>query len=450
MRIAVIGSGVSGLAAAWALSRVHDVILYEAEPRLGGHANTVTVVDRGRDVPVDTGFIVYNEHNYPNLVRFFDALGVPTQPSDMSFAVSADGGAFEYAGDVRGLVAQPANLLRRRYWRMLADVVRFYRSGASVLAGLPDARHDGDAPTLRDILEDGGYSETFAVDHLLPMAAAIWSSTVEKILDFPAETFLNFFVNHGLLNLGERPRWRTVTGGSRSYVEKVGAHLGQRVRLATPVAEVRRTPAGVVVIDRQGHRDTFDEVILATHADQSLALLGAGATVSERGVLGRFRFQPNLAILHTDPALMPRRRMAWASWNYLSAGAEDRSRHVTLTYWMNRLQGLETQKPLFVTLNPLRPPAPETVVTRTMYRHPVMDRETLKGQGELPSIQGLDGIWHCGAWCGYGFHEDGAQAGFAVAAALGAPVPWADAIREMSPAGSAALPRRREGIALTG
>ncbi len=435
MKIAVVGGGISGLGAAWLLARQFEVSVFEAANQLGGHSNTAEIQLDGRPVQVDTGFIVYNEYNYPNLTRLFDALGVETVASDMSFSVSLGAGAFEYAGDALGFFAQPSNLMRPDFWRLFRDLLRFYREAPQ----LAD-RHDLDRLTLGELLTEGGYSDLFARRHILPMAAAIWSSTLDDILAYPARTFVQFFENHGLFSLGERPQWRSVLGGSRRYVEALSASFWERVHLATPIVFVRRTPAGVVLRDASGQEYRFDQLILATHADQALAILGQDATAEERTVLGAFRYQVNRAVLHRDPALMPRRRRVWASWNYLGDGDADAAGRISLSYWMNRLQQLETRRDIFVTLNPERESASHLTHGEFTYRHPQFDRRALDAQDRLPEIQGLDRVWFCGSYCGYGFHEDGLQAGFAVAAALGAPAPWASQVTPMSPAWRAVAP----------
>ena len=421
MRIAIVGAGISGLGAAWALHRDHDIAVYEANDYPGGHANTVEVETQGRRIAVDTGFIVYNEPNYPNLTALFDHLGVPTQPSTMSFAASLDGGRFEYAGSGPGLFVQKSNLVRPRLWRMVRDVLRFYREAPALL----EYGHDpaGDIG-LGAFLSQGGYSETFVRDHLMPMAAAIWSGTPQTLLAFPARSFAQFFRNHGLLKLWDRPQWRTVTGGSRVYVETLTAPFADRIRLNAPVASIARTPDGVLVKTADGHLDRFDQVVLASHADQTLALLGDDATARERALLGAFRYEANRAILHQDETLMPKRRGVWSSWNYVSQSRADEGRAVSVTYWMNRLQSIDEAVPLFVSLNPLRAPKPESVLFSTTYMHPQYDLESLQAQRALPEIQGVNRTWFCGSYCGYGFHEDGLSAGLSVAAALGAPAPW--------------------------
>ncbi len=446
MRIAVIGSGISGLSAAWLLSRRNNVTLYEKDRRLGGHSNTVTVDYNGVPVDVDTGFIVYNERTYPNLVRLFQHLGVETEASDMSFGVSVDGGRLEYEGSLRGLVAQPANLLSPRYWRMLGDTVRFFRSATELLQQ-PDTGPTPSGPTLGEWLAREGYGEGFVEDHILPMGAAIWSCPVATMLDFPARSFVQFFENHQLLNLVERPRWRTVTGGSRRYVARIALELQGRIRSATPVVRVTPGPAGVTVTEVDGETATYDHVVLATHGDQALRLI-ADPTADEVGVLGRFHYQPNVAVLHRDPAQMPKRRAAWAAWNYqadrdVPGEGQGRDRRVALTYWMNRLQNLDPERPLFVTMNPLREPDPATVFARISYEHPVFDTAAIAAQRALPAIQGRRRLWFCGSYAGWGFHEDGLKAGIAVATALGVAPPWPCDVRpadyNQDPAAGAAI-----------
>ena len=405
LRIAVIGSGISGLSCAWLLSQRHEVVLYERAERLGGHTNTVMANAATGPVAVDTGFIVFNEATYPNLIALFAHLGVASRETDMSFSVSLEQGGFEYAAPA--LFAQRRNVLRPRFWSMLSEVLRFYREAPAALATLEDPNL-----SLGAFLQRGRFSAAFRDDHLLPMAAAIWSSPPEALLDYPAASFLRFCDNHGLLQLADRPLWRTVTGGSRAYVDKIAAALGDGVRLGRDVVEVRRLADGVVVGERNGHRERFDQVVIATHADQALAMLDA-PTEAERRALGAFRYSRNLAILHTDPALMPKRRRAWASWNYIGdAGG------LCVTYWMNRLQGLPGQD-LFVTLNPPQPPSPDTLLRSELYEHPIFDAAASRAQGELWDLQGEGGVWFCGAHFGAGFHEDGLQSGLAVAEQLG-------------------------------
>ncbi len=416
MKIAVIGSGVSGLGAAWALARTHQVTLYEAGASLGGHANTTEVLDRGRSLPVDTGFIVYNERNYPDLVNLFEYLEVPTETSDMSFSVSVDGGAFEYRARLAGLAAQPSNLVRPSYLRMIREIIRFTREAKTL-----DAADEG--LSTGAFLARGGYSDAFRDDFLLPMVACIWSSHLEEMLSYPAATMAGFLDNHGLLDLGDRPQWRTVTGGSRAYVRRIASSLPD-VRTDTPVLAIDRSRDAVTVRTADGAAARYDHVVLATHADTSLAILGEDASVLERRVLRSFRYQRNVAVLHRDPAFMPVRRRAWSSWNYLAhgRGLADATRNVSLTYWMNLLQNLDTERPVFVTLNPAD--APRDIEASFTYHHPQFDRDAVDAQSLLPSIQGTQRTWFAGSYCGFGFHEDGLRSGLDVAAALGAPAPW--------------------------
>ncbi|MGE5625040.1 MAG: NAD(P)/FAD-dependent oxidoreductase [Bacillota bacterium] len=419
MKIAVIGTGISGLAAAWLLNRHADVTVYERAGYAGGHTHTVELPG---GPSVDTGFIVFNERNYPLLTALFRRLRVESRPSDMSFAASLSGGRVEYAGDnLNTLFAQRWNLLSASHWRMLKDVVRFNRDAKRAL------KH-GLAPetSLGEFILAGRYGDELSRRYLLPMAAAIWSCPVGAMLKFPAASFLKFFENHGLLDLVDRPRWRTVTGGSHQYVKKLLEPLGGRVRLNTPVTAVRRLPEGVRVWDANGGEEWFDRVVMASHADETLAML-AGATQREKEILGAFKYQDNRAVLHTDACLMPKRRSVWASWNYLADDGVQGASRVSVTYWMNRLQALPPEQDYFVSLNPLTEPDPASVVFETSYTHPVFTREAMAAQARLPEIQGADRLLFCGAWSGYGFHEDGLRSAVEVVQSMGYPIPWLDA-----------------------
>ncbi|MDM0011285.1 FAD-dependent oxidoreductase [Variovorax sp. J22P168] len=409
--IAVIGSGISGLSAAWLLSRRHRVTLFEADSRPGGHSHTVDVATPCGTVAVDTGFIVFNEAAYPNLTALLDHLGVPTRDAEMSFAVSLDQGALEYSGSgLSGLFAQRGNLLRPRFWSMLRDLVRFYREAPG------EAGRFGLLP-LDDYLDRRGYGRAFRDDHLYPMAAAIWSTPAARIGDYPTEAFVRFCENHQLLTLGRRDAWRTVEGGSRSYVQRLCALLGDRLRLGSAAIEVRRTGQGVQVRSHgRPDAERFDQVVIATHADQALRLL-PDARADETKLLGAFRYSRNRAVLHSDPALMPRRRAVWSSWNYLAE--RGRAEALSVSYWMNRLQGIDAATPLFLTLNPIHEPAPAHHIRTETYEHPLFDADAMRAQAGLWSLQGRDRTWFCGAYFGSGFHEDGLQAGLAVAEALG-------------------------------
>lgn len=409
--IAVIGTGISGMSAAWLLSQKHDVTVYEAEARLGGHSNTVNIATPEGPIPVDTGFIVYNEKTYPNLTALFGHLGVATQPSQMSFAVSLAHGGFEYAGgSLTGLFAQRSNVFRPRFWSMLNDLWRFYREAPRDLPSLDEVS------SLEQYLNAGAYSAAFRNDHLLPMASAIWSASPSVVLNYPAASFIRFHDNHGLLRIFNRPQWRTVTGGSRVYVKALMDQLADRVRPGCKVASVFRGASQVVVRDHDGASAIYDDVVLATHADQALALLH-DPTIEERRLLGAFRYSQNRAVLHSDPALMPRRRAVWASWNYIGETTEDVRTSPAVTYWMNALQKLPTAENLFVTLNPITEPS--RILHEEHYEHPIFDARAMAAQRELWSLQGADRLWFCGAYFGAGFHEDGLQAGLAVAEAVG-------------------------------
>lgn len=412
-RIAVVGSGIAGLSAAWLLSKRHDVTLIEAEARPGGHSNTVDARASGRAVPVDTGFIVYNTASYPNLIALFQHLGVETAATDMSFAVSLDAGRYEYAGSsVTSLFGQPSNLLRPSHWRMLADVLRFFREAPDL------ARNDTDPDlTLGDYLASSGYCDAFVTRHILPMAAAIWSTPSRDVLRFPAAAFVRFFMNHGLLQVSNRPQWRTVVGGSRAYVRRLLDDFDGEVVLGDPVERIVRSAGKVTIATARGERQ-FDDCVIATHADDALALL-TDATADERRLLGSFRYARNRAVLHTDPSLMPERRRLWSSWNYLGAGS-GQDATLAVTYWMNKLQPLGSDAPeLFVTLNPSRGIGARDTVASFDYAHPMFDAAAMRAQRQLWRLQGARNTWFCGSYFGYGFHEDGLQSGLAVAEDIG-------------------------------
>ena len=405
LRIAVVGSGISALSCAWLLAKRHDVVVYEKDDRLGGHTHTVDVRGPAGALPVDTGFIVFNDATYPNLIALFDHLGVRSRATDMSFAVSLDQGQFEYAAPA--LFAQRRNALRPRFWTMLREILRFYRDAPAQVARLADPDL-----TLGDYLKREGFSEAFRDDHLLPMAAAIWSSPAHTLMDYPAESFIRFCGNHGLLKLTGRPVWRTVEGGSRAYVARMVEALGDSVRLSRGAVNVRRVDGRVDVLDSQGRTERYDHVVIGAHADQALAMLDA-PTPHEQALLGAFRYSRNLTILHSDASLMPQRKRAWAAWNYIGVDGG-----LCVSYWMNRLQGLPGPD-VFVTLNPPRAPRPDTLLRTQIYEHPVFDPAAVRAQKALWSLQGQGGVWFCGAYFGAGFHEDGLQSGLAVAEQLG-------------------------------
>jgi predicted NAD/FAD-binding protein len=426
-RIAIVGTGISGLGAAWALHRNHDIVVYEASGRVGGHSHTVDVETPHGPIAVDTGFIVYNDVTYPHLTRLFNTLGVATEASDMSFSYSLEGG-LEYGASLGGVLGRPSNLFRPRFRRMLYDINRFRRIGAQL--------EPANGETIESLLLRNGFSRGFLEDYLFPMTGAIWSTHYDEIGAFPAQSILQFLANHGLIEIVGRPRWRTVTGGSRNYVERLTAPFADRIRLDSPVRSIVRTGVNVLVESPHG-TDTFDDIVIATHSDQALRILGPEATPRERSLLEAIPYQPNVAYLHSDDDLMPRRRSAWSSWNSMSWAGGGPGRVASVTYWMNRLQNLDSRTPLFVSLNPGREPQPGLVHRRVEYSHPQFDLAAVDAQRKIASIQGRDHTWFAGAYLGYGFHEDGLQSGFNVAAALGSPPAWYD---EVTPKSSALPP----------
>ena len=417
LKIGVIGSGISGLSSAWALSEAHDVTVFEAENRLGGHTNTMAIETADGAINVDTGFIVFNELNYPNLTAFFRHLKVETAPSDMSFAVSIGRGAYEYSGSLTGFFSQARHLASPKHWRLFSDIRRFFGTGQTAVAGF------GEDTTLGEFLKAERYSAAFVDDHILPMGAAIWSSDVTEMLEFPARTFIDFYANHGLLQMSGQPAWRTVKGGSQNYIEKIKATAPITFRTGTPIAQVTRENGQVTVTDRSGGMEVFDQVIFATHADTTVKIL-ADQDPEEQSLLSAFRFQKNRAVLHRDISQMPKRKRVWASWNYLKPDP-NHDAGLSVTYWMNRLQPLPTREDIFVTLNPASAIRDDKTIATVDYDHPVFTADAVAAQKHLWSLQGRGGVWHCGAWFGYGFHEDGIQSGLAVAEDLGGVTrPW--------------------------
>lgn len=417
-RVAVIGSGISGLSVAWLLSRNFQVTLFEAGNYLGGHTNTVDVTLDGITAPVDTGFVVFNDRTYPNLVALFRFLGVDTTSSEMSFSVRVDEERLEWAGNSLATVfAQKRNLVKPEFWRMLKDMVRFNRETTEiVLASLADQG------SLGSFLDRGGYGRAFRDWYLLPMSGAIWSCPTLQMLEYPAETFFRFCHNHGLLQLTGRPLWKSVAGGGREYVRRLAASI-DNIRLACPVESVVRDTAGVRVSFERGRTENFSKIVFACHSDQTLALL-ADAVEAEKKVLSRFSYQPNRAVLHTDISLLPRSRDAWSAWNYTTGTGGPDSRPVSVSYLINKLQPLPFARPVIVTLNPTHAPRADLVIDHFDYAHPIFNRAAIDAQRELPAIQGKRHTWYCGAWTGYGFHEDGLKSALSVANALGVQAPW--------------------------
>lgn len=410
MNIAVVGSGISGLGAAWLLSARHDVELFEARPRLGGHTHTVHVDGPDGPVGLDTGFMIFNRTTYPLLTRLFDRLEVPSQDTDMSFSVECGACRLAYSGGGwRGLLAQPLNAVRPGFLGMLNDIRRFAQQAGALPAD--------EERTLEGFLRDESFGREFRDHYIVPMAAALWSSGPSVVRRFPIRVLLAFFARHGLLRMSDRLAWQTVPGGSSRYVRKLADRLDGRIRLGAPVERVRRNGRGVSL--RVGETDlTYDHVVLATHADQALGLLERPSD-AERELLSAWRYSANDTWLHTDERLLPGPMATWSAWNYRVSDCRDPEHRVTATYGLNRLQRLDASTEYLVTLNPSTPPADGQVIARMRYRHPMMTPESTGTWGELPGLNGAGRVWFCGSYFGYGFHEDGLRSAVEVAAALG-------------------------------
>lgn len=423
-KIAVIGSGISGAACAWLLRDTAKVQLFEIDSRFGGHTHSYKVAENDREFAIDTGFMVYNHHNYPLLCELFTSLGIQSYPTDMSFSVSLNQGQLEYAGTTLGsLFAQKSNLFRASHWRMLRDIMRFNRLSQELLR-YPDS----DKLSLNEWLDLHRFSESFRLNYLFPMAAAIWSSPRDAIGDFPILRFVKFFDNHGLNRIMNRPQWYTVEGGSSTYMAKLIADLGEAAKAACGVKTVVRENSGIRLRFDHGEDEFFDQVVFACHSDQALKLLHSEDS-RQRALLRAVPYQNNQVWLHRDTALMPKRRSVWASWNYLGMPASDGG-GVSVSYWMNSLQRLAGRENYFVSLNPEREPDSRQVIAQFDYAHPLYDQRSFGLQNKLKLVQGKAGIWFAGAWTGYGFHEDGLRSAVEVAQALGAKVPWAKALEQ--------------------
>ncbi|MBL8255866.1 MAG: FAD-dependent oxidoreductase [Pseudoxanthomonas mexicana] len=415
MRIAIVGAGIAGLGAAYLLGRRHEVVVYEAEQRLGGHTHTHSIELAGERQQVDTGFIVFNPDHYPLLTRLFGELGVESQPTIMSFAVKNEITGLEYnATNVERLFCQRRNLLLPAFWRMVREILRFYREAPALLAD------PGPGPTIGEYLYRGGYGALFIEDHLLPMASALWSSPTETVMDFPAKYLVQFMANHQMLDAGTRKPWRVVRGGSSRYLDKLVPAIRAEFRRGAPVRSVHRDADGVTLrVD--GDSSRFDQVVLACHADQALAML-ADPSASEAGVLGAMRFQRNDTVLHTDTSLLPRNPRAWAAWNALRLKPDPRhpaAHACTVSYSMNLLQGLASTQQFIVTLNATQRIDPAKILARMDYAHPLYSHASVAAQGRWAEVSGARRTWYAGAYWGWGFHEDGLRSGVRVAQALG-------------------------------
>ncbi len=421
VKIAVVGAGVAGVGSAWLLSPNHTVDVYEAEDWIGGHARTVDVSVEGATFPVDAGFMVFNTHTYPNLIRFFDALGVEWQETDMSFSVRVDAEDIEWSGDsLNSVFAQRKNITNQRFLKMLADIVRFSHDADRLLAD-PTL----ETMSLGQMLEREGYSGGFTDWYLIPMGSAIWSTPPGEMLEYPAATFLRFCDNHGLLHITGKPKWRSVIGGSRTYVEAAARSFSGEVFPEEPVERLEPIAGGVRIHTARRTAD-YDEVIVASHPPQTLEMLGTAATPAQREILGAFHYWPNEVVLHTDVSFLPKSQRAWASWNWFSSSADITKDMLMLSYYINRLQHLPVETPVIETLNEHKRPAPGTELGRMVFDHPMYSGAAIAAQKRLDDIQGLGGIWFAGAWTRYGFHEDGLLSAVRVAERLGATLPWGD------------------------
>jgi predicted NAD/FAD-binding protein len=415
-KIAIIGTGISGLSAAYLLSRRYDVTVYEKQARLGGHSRTVDVAYGDTNIAVDTGFIVFNERNYPNLTALFRHLDVPVKNSDMSFALTVGNGWLEWgAKDLAAILGQRRNLLRPKFLKLFADVMRFNKDAVAEVQRAPDVSVDG-------LIRRMGLGDWFRRHYLLPMAGAIWSCPPCQMLEFPASSLVHFFANHNLLSMNGQPQWLTVEGGARTYVEHLARALQPRIRVACGAVQIERVASGATVTDERGDVRAYDEVVLACHSDEALSIL-KDASAQERAALGAIRYQPNIAVLHKDESFMPKRKSCWASWVYHSDGVGDEPA-ISVSYWMNSLQGIDKRYPLFVTLNPAKPIAPGDIFDTHLFAHPVFDFAAMRAQQDIKAMQGERNTWFCGAYLGHGFHEDGLVSAMNVAERLGVQAPW--------------------------
>lgn len=413
MRIAIVGSGIAGLTSAYLLNKKHDITLFEAADRLGGHTATIDVEEGDRKLAVDTGFIVYNDWTYPNFIKLMDQLGIESQPTDMGFSVCSDSETFEYAGNnLNSLFGQRSNILRPGHWRMLRDILRFNREAVRDWQG----GNLAEGMTLGQYLEANGYSPEFCDRYLVPMGSAIWSASLSQMRDFSVDFFVRFFFNHGLLNIFNRPQWRVIKGGSRQYIAPMVAGFEDKIRLSTPIASVIRTAEGVELQTEKGEQHHFDAVVFACHSDQALGCL-SDASGEEQAILSAIPYAANSVVLHTDTRVLPTRERCWASWNYrLQSGSDQLP---VLTYNMNILQRLDSEKTYCVTLNADDAIDPDKIIGRYEYAHPQFSVAGMQAQQQWEKINGVNSTWYCGAYWANGFHEDGVKSALRVCEALG-------------------------------
>jgi uncharacterized protein len=417
MKIAIIGSGISGLSCAWLLGKKHDVTLFEKNNYLGGHSNTASINYNGKEIAVDTGFIVFNFKTYPNLKAFFETLGVEICKSNMSFGIKDLDNGFEYSGNnLAGLFAQKKNLFNFKFLKMLKDIVKFNKRAIALI----ESREDLENKSLENFINDLKLGDYFKNYYLFPMAGAIWSCPLELIKNYPAKTFLQFFYNHGLLTITNQPQWYSVKGGSKEYVKKMSEGFKDKIRLNSNIIKSEKLGEKIILTDDKGENFEFDHVIFASHADQTNAII-SDKTKDEEDILSKVKYSKNTAILHKDKNQMPKNNKAWASWIYLSKQKENK---VSLSYWMNNLQNIDHSHPLFVTLNPIEAINEKDVFGKYEYEHPIFDDGAVKAQENLDKIQGKRNIWFCGAWTKYGFHEDGLNSAIKIAEHFGVEAPW--------------------------
>ncbi len=417
MKIAIIGSGISGLSSALLLSQKHNITLFEIDKRFGGHANTVDITHKQNLISVDTGFIVYNKLNYPNLIGFFDFLKIETINSDMSFAVSARDGQLEYSGSMTGIFAQKRNLFNIKFYKMLKDIIVFFMFGHKYAFQVKENEN------LGEYVKRCKFSEEFVNDHLIPMSSAIWSCPEKEILNFPAKTLLTFFKNHQLINFIFRPKWRTVKGGSKQYVNKVIEKLKKNKKnkfvLNSKIKSIN-SKNNKIEINLEKNTEIFDKVIMATHPDQTIKLI-KNLDKKSTDILSKFKYHKNTVYLHSDKKLMPKNKKTWSSWNYISSKKEEKS---SVTYWMNLLQKINNSLNVFVSLNPYIIPSKSLTYKKIIYEHPIFNSKTNEAQRKMIKIQGKNNIFYAGAWLKYGFHEDGIVSAVNISKALNVAVPW--------------------------